>query len=271
LNVERETTADAALDRPEIVQALFYPRREWRDEQDMAGELVLISVAPEVVVSGRFHLLVPRGPALLFFHGNGEIAADYTDIALIFGQRGMNLLAVDYRGYGRSSGRPTVTSMLRDSHAIYAYTRQWLQERGAMGPLLVMGRSLGSASALELGTAYADELDGLIIDSGFAYSNTLLALVGMNLEKLGLTEERAFRNLAKIARFYKPVLIIHGEWDELLPLREAKDLFAACPSSVKRLLVVPRAGHNDILAIGLPAYLEALSWLCKQLQGLSPR
>lgn len=55
-----------------------------------------------------------NAPTLLFFHGNGEIVEDYDDIAQIYLKLGINFLPVDYRGYGRSTGSPTVTAMMRD-------------------------------------------------------------------------------------------------------------------------------------------------------------
>lgn len=81
--------------------------------------------------------------------------------------RGVNFLVADYRGYGLSGGVPTVSAMLGDSHHILDYARIRLEANGYGGPLVVMGRSLGSAPALEL-AAHRDGIDGLIIESGFA-------------------------------------------------------------------------------------------------------
>ena len=100
------------LDQPEVVSRLFHPRPEWH-ASDRGGPSrdVLIPVEKDVVVGGRFHMADPRAPNILFFHGNGEIVADYDDLGPFYNRMGINFLPVDYRGYGRSTGSPTVTAM----------------------------------------------------------------------------------------------------------------------------------------------------------------
>ncbi|TFG92328.1 MAG: alpha/beta fold hydrolase, partial [Syntrophobacterales bacterium] len=140
-----------ALDKPEIINFLFYPRRE--DGPSGSGGTdcdIQIPVDEHVTIGARFHPARTAAPTILFFHGNGEIVADYDEMAPLYVQRGINFLPVDYRGYGRSTGTPTVTAMMRDCHTIFEYILNWLAEGGFTGPLVVMGRSLGSASALEL-------------------------------------------------------------------------------------------------------------------------
>ncbi len=137
------------------------------------------------MVGARFHGAGQHDPVLLFFHGNGEIVADYDEMAPVYTRMGINFLPVDYRGYGRSTGSPTITAMMADSHRILGFTEEFLHERGYRGPVIVMGRSLGSASALELASRYEDRIAGLIIESGFARTGPLLQLLGVNLKAIG--------------------------------------------------------------------------------------
>ncbi|MFZ2087942.1 MAG: alpha/beta hydrolase, partial [Desulfobaccales bacterium] len=127
--------------------------------------------------------------------------------------------------------------------------------------LVVMGRSLGSAAALELAAFHQDLLDGLIIESGFAYAGPLLELLGVDLQTLGFSEEAGFGHMDKIRRWTKPLLVIHAEHDEIIPFDEGLELYDACPSPEKTLLKVAGAGHNDILSIGFAAYMEAVARL----------
>jgi len=180
---------------------------------------------------------------------------------------GVNFLAADYRGYGRSTGRPTITAMMRDAHVIFDSVQRLLNERGCTGRLIVMGRSLGSASALELAANYIDAIDGLIIESGFAYSRPLLMLLGIDMEAMGIREEDGFQNREKIAGFSKPTLIIHGEYDQLLPLSEGTALYEASAAEDKRLLVIKGATHNDIFLRGMKEYLEAVKELAEKIKG----
>jgi fermentation-respiration switch protein FrsA (DUF1100 family) len=205
------------------------------------------------------------GCNILFFHGNGEIVADYDDFAPIFNQLGINFLAADYRGYGQSTGKPTVTGMMRDCHIIFDYVRNWLHQNNYPGPLVVMGRSLGSASVLELAAHYQEHLEGLVVESGFAYAAPLLRLLGIDPRALGFEEEAGFRNIDKIAGFEKPTLIIHAEFDHIIPLSDGQALFNASPSSNKTMLEIPGANHNDIFMRGMNEYMAALRQLTESL------
>lgn len=257
----------AALDVPEVLLRLFHPRPELASfNPPTTAQEMLIPVEPGVAVGGRFYAAGPKAPTLLFFHGNGEIVADYEDLGPIYTRHGLNFFPVDYRGYGRSSGTPTVTAMMRDCQVIFAFAQEWLAQKGFSGPLVVMGRSLGSASALELAARHQDRFDGLIIESGFAYAGPLLKLLGVDVDALGFKEETGFRQVDKIRHWHKPLLIIHAEFDHIIPFTEGRALYEACPSPAKTLLKVAGANHNDILAVGFAAYLEAVARLGAQVK-----
>lgn len=249
----------SAFDIPEVTMFLFHPRPEWRmTGADPGAGCHLIPVAPDVAVGARFHLASGSRPSILFFHGNGEIVADYDEMGLLYVQMGINFLPVDYRGYGRSTGRPTVTAMMQDAPVILDYVRTWLDGEGYTGPLIVMGRSLGSAPALELACRCPQAIDGLIIESGFAQIGPLLRLIGIDMTRHGLSERQGPRNLEKIRRWDKPLLVIHAQYDQIISFREGQALFEASPSAHKKLLMISNATHNDIFFQGMSAYLQAI-------------
>ena len=219
---------------------------------------ICIPVGEEIFIGARFHLAGKEAPNILFFHGNGEIVSDYDDLGPVYNRMGINFLPVDYRGYGRSGGEPTVSSMMRDCLTIYDFTRKWLSDNGCTGPFIVMGRSLGSASALELASRHEDNIDGLIIESGFAFAEPLLRLLGLDLRNLNFVESKGFRNLDKIKQFRRPVLIIHAEFDHIIPYSDALQFHRASPSADKTLLKIPGANHNDIFFRGLTEYMSAI-------------
>jgi len=257
----------SVLDRPEIRMVLFHPRRDYgapaadRPSGTAATPRVqdiLVPVAADVGVGARLHLGGPAHANILFFHGNGEIAADYDDIGPVYNRIGANLLAADYRGYGRSGGQPTLAAMMRDCHEILRFVAAWLEQNGFSGPLIVMGRSLGSASAIELAAAHPAQVSGLIIESGFAYAGPLLRLLGADPDRIGLREEATFQHIEKIGRIMKPVLIIHAEFDHIIPFSDGQALYDACPSPAKTLLKIPEANHNDILARAPGDYFSSI-------------
>ena len=123
---------------------IFHPRSETRSLANTLAKEIQIPVGEEISIGASFHLAGKEAPNILFFHGNGEIVSDYEDLGPIYNRMGINFLPVDYRGYGRSGGEPTVSSMMRDCHTIYGFTRKWLSDNGYSGPFIVMGRSLGA-------------------------------------------------------------------------------------------------------------------------------
>jgi len=253
------------LDRPEILMFLFHPRPESRGPKTTApGEDILIQVEEEVVVGGRFHTAGKSAPNILFFHGNGEIAADYDEIGPIFNRIGINFLPIDYRGYGRSTGRPTISAMMKDCHVIFDFVREWLLENDYTGPFILMGRSLGSTSVLELAFHYQDRMDALIVESGFALLGPLLQLLGIDTRAINFTEEAALGNLKKIRKVKKPTLIIHAERDHIIPFSDGQALYDASGADDKSLLKIPGANHNDIFMRGLSEYMAAVKTLVQK-------
>jgi pimeloyl-ACP methyl ester carboxylesterase len=263
--LDRSDIDYSQLDRPEVLMGLFHPRPEYGASERNANAIdLLIPVDSDIVVGARFHLAGKSAANVLFFHGNGEIVADYDELGPLYNHIGMNFLPVDYRGYGRSTGKPTVTTMMRDCHAIFEFTKKWLEEKAYTGTFIAMGRSLGSASVLELASHHKDRIDGLVVESGFARAGPLLALLGVNTTMMGFREEKGFRNIEKIRTWDKPTLVIHAEFDHIIPFSEGRALYDACPSSDKALLKIPGADHNDIFIRGIDAYMRAVKTLSEK-------
>ncbi len=248
----------AELDRPDVSTRLFHPRKDPPHSPLGPGRDVTIPVSGDAQINGRFHWVQADGPTFLYFHGNGEIVSDYDDLGPIYNALGINLFVVDYRGYGRSSGNPSVSSMMQDCHTIFGYTLEWLQANQHTGPIMLMGRSLGSASVLELAGTHQDQIDGLIIESGFAYAEPLLRLLGIDPEAIGFKESEGFRNIDKIRSITRPTLIIHAEHDHIIPFSDGQVLFEASSAEDKRLVKIPEANHNDIFYRGHDIYLAAI-------------
>jgi alpha-beta hydrolase superfamily lysophospholipase len=253
----------ALLDKPDILSRLFHPRPDMSPSG--TGLPIMIPVTENIAIGACLHPADKNAPNILFFHGNGEIVADYDDVGPLYSKLGINFLPVDYRGYGRSGGTPGVESMLGDSHAIFDFTSSWLREHGHTGPIVVMGRSLGSASALELGVKRAADISGMILESAFAYAVPLLELLGVRIENPELAEEKVFGHIRKMASFQNPVLIIHAEYDHIIPVSDGRTLFEVCRSESKTFLEIEGADHNDIFFRGLSRYMNAVGAFCKDL------
>jgi len=246
----------SALDQSSAINYIFYPRRDFTPCPENAFDLA-IPVKDEVTISCRFHISDRHWPWILFFHGNGEVVSDYDEIAPFYHQRKLNLVVADYRGYGTSGGIPTLADLVRDAQTIFQGVQKELGEKGFISSLWIMGRSLGSISALELGYRYPGRIMGLIIESGFCSVARIITHLG--IPKTGVDLERIDQESVEMIRKISiPVLIMHGEQDTLVPVQEAKDLFRSLGSDKKELLTIPRATHNDIMIVGSQKYFDTL-------------
>jgi pimeloyl-ACP methyl ester carboxylesterase len=140
---------------------------------------------------------------------------------------------------------------------LFKEVRGELSKRNLRKDLWVMGRSLGSISALELAFHYQEEMEGLIIESGFPSVVRILFHLGIPTPMLGL-EEIDRECLERIKKMFLPSLIIHGEQDSLVPLKNAKDIYEHLGTQEKELLIIPSATHNDIMLVGLKDYFKAI-------------
>lgn len=260
------------LDQPAVTAVLFQPRPDWRPPPADAFERE-VEVAPQVVLPLRFYLGAAQESAvnILFFHGNGEVAADYDEIAAGFNRAGLNLVVAEYRGYGAAGGRPSVQAMLEDAPRLLAATRETLDREGKTGYLAVMGRSLGSVPAIELAVAAAEPPAGLIIESGIARTIPLLLNLGVEPAACGIVSEAdGFCNVQKIALVTRPTYILHAQHDQLIPLGLAEALQAHCGAQNKEFQMVPGADHNSIIATVGERYYAAIAGFCRKL-GQKPR
>lgn len=244
------------FDQPEITMLMFYPQRAWSPPPAGATDH-MIPVGDGVSISARFYLHDPEAPAIVFFHGNAEIACQYDDIAPYYAQAGANLFAADFRGYGRSGGMPSFSAMISDARAVFEYARAELPRAGCAGPLYVKGRSLGSQSAVEIAARYPEHLAGLICESGAANMGRMARRFDLGLDPARLERVLAQHD-EKVRSIRLPLLVIHGELDDLVPVEYAIELYDRVSSQEKHIEIIPGAGHNDLLWVGLEPYFEAV-------------
>lgn len=249
------------LDQPQVLRALFHPRREGIrlfHSQDVRS--IAVNVEPGVDVGGRLYPAGAQAPAILYYHGNGEIAADYDDIASLYTRMSITLLVMDYRGYGRSDGTPTARNLLTDAVTVFDAVDAIFEENDLTPVrLYVMGRSLGSAAAIEVALHKGKRLAGLIVESGFADTFALLARLGVRVQGIDVDEVRdGFGNPAKMARITMRTLVIHGQADVLIPASDGQELYDRCVAPDKQLILVSGGGHNDLMMVGMAQYFEAI-------------
>jgi len=234
------------LDDPRLAEAVFFPRPD-RSAPPAGARDYRIPVTQGVELAARHHVKDPAAPSVLFFHGNGEIVPDYDDLASAFHSAGLNLFAVDYRGYGASTGSVSLRALAQDPPIVAEF---FLKNAAGSAKPFVMGRSLGSSPACDVALQFGPRFRGLILESGFSDVNPLLELLGADLSDAARAEAAAlFSNDHKLAKIRIPVLILHGERDVLISPAHARLNYAAIPQGQGTLKILPGVGHNDMLRL----------------------
>jgi fermentation-respiration switch protein FrsA (DUF1100 family) len=245
-------------DHPEILRRILFPRKTQAPDAPDAYNY-FIQVDASISIGCRFYPAGTGEPCILFFHGNGETAPEYDDIAPFYREHHLNLFVADYRGYGMSGGIPTSSGIIRDAHPVFESFAAFIRNAGFTGSLYVMGRSLGSGPAIEAAYCYQEQLKGLIVESGFASASRQLERLGLSHLFRHIAQPVGFGNDLKIKSILIPTLIIHGEEDTIIPVSEGRALYDLSGAEQKAALFVPHAGHNDLLYHAPNQYMEAIA------------
>ena len=256
------------LDHPDILSQLFFPRSDANEASPpLSHDHRIVLEKSGITLFCRLHLCELNAPTILYFHGNGEVVADYDPICSLYTKAGLNVFMATYRGYGKSTGSPSATALLSDNSEIKDYLRNYLVESGMSDELFVMGRSLGSASAIDLAFKAGGDFKGLILDSPFAHTIALAERLGIDCRTHDLREEECFNNLEKIRAITIPTLILHGALDQIIPVAEPGKLQADSGAKTKQFHIIPGADHNSLIGVGGPLYFETIKKFVDSVTG----
>ncbi len=246
------------LDHPIVSQHLFFP-------SSTTVEPTLFVDVGDAKLACYLHQPFPDAGMMLHFHGNGELASSYsTDYVDLFLQAGVNVCFAEYRGYGLSSGTPSLVAMQADGEKI-------VQALGiAPDRLVVFGRSLGSLYAIELASRIP-QIAGVILDSAIANFLELWPLIKQMLQ-LGrhpselLDEVNTYFDLqAKLQTYSGDLLVLHTKRDQFLDPSHAQRLYDWAGGTNKRLAIFPFGDHNSIFTANSLSYATELRDFCQRV------
>jgi len=203
-------------------------------------------------IEARGEAPVSGSPVLLWSHGNAGNLTHRAPHSGALARQGLSVFLFDYRGYGRSEGRPSEEGLYLDSEAAYAY----LTEGRGIPPerLILLGVSLGCAPAARLATRV--EHAGTILVSPFTSAKVMARRMFLGLP-LGFLAASEYPVSTWVTQRSRPLLVIHGEVDTVVPFKLGQEVYVAA-AEPKQFLTLPGAGHNNILAMGGTRYLDAM-------------
>ena len=254
-------------------RSLFFPRKHPMTPEEPGRRNVVLPYGDGRALRGWYLECEGCDTTLVFHYGNGETVLDNAPrLAWFRDTLEVNVLAVDYRGYGFSDGTPGVDALLEDSLRIYDYLRQELADDGHH--VVVYGRSIGTVPAVHL--AAERSVAGLILEAPFTNISDVIAAWRENLRPpfrwfIRLRPEPALAERRPqpedlIAEFDQPLLVIHGEADRTIPPALGRAMYEVCPSADKTWVGVPNVDHNN-LRISHPDVASALQAFFRERRG----
>jgi pimeloyl-ACP methyl ester carboxylesterase len=224
---------------------IYFPEREIRltpANVGLAYDDLTLRTGDGVDINAWYIPCEGADRTLLWFHGNAGNMGDRVEQIRVYRDRWrVHQLVIDYRGYGRSDGDLSEEGTYEDARTAVKY----LVEQRNVPPdrLVLFGRSLGAAVAVQMALEF--DCAGLMLESPFASIREMAKVHYPVIGSLFPLRIR-YESIAKIGRLRVPLLILHGDRDDIVPLNQGRKLYDAAPEP-KQLFIVRDAGHNDIL------------------------
>jgi hypothetical protein len=226
-----------------------YPNGLWQLKDEIGVEDVWIEAADGVRLHAWWAKAEGARLVMLFLHGNAGNITHRAYKIVEMRRSGVSVLALDYRGYGRSEGKPSEAGLFQDGGAAY---RHLLATGYEPRQIVLYGESLGTAVAIDVASRF--QCAGLALEAPFTSGREL---AGRVLPLIGPLIYRSYDSLGKIGRINVPLLFIQGTRDEVVPIEMGKRLFAAAPSP-KEFWELPEADHNNVAFVAGPRFAERL-------------
>ncbi len=236
---------------------IYYPEKRLiatPAEAQLPYEDLSILTDDGVKIHGWFVPYPGSEQALLWFHGNaGNIGHRVDLLQRLHHALKLNIMIIDYRGYGQSDGEPSEAGTTNDARA--AYDTLLLKEEVNPHQIFIFGRSLGAAIALRLATE--SPTSGLILEAPFTSIRDMVQLTFPWLPFKGRITTK-YNSLERIKQLKRPLLIMHGDEDRIIPVIQGQRLFEAA-NEPKTFQALKGADHNNTYIVAGEAYFNALA------------
>ena len=178
-------------------------------------------------------------PTILYFHGNASHMGNRAGIYSALAGKGFGVMAISYRGYGKSEGAPSEQGLYTDGRAAISFLTN--TKKIPLGNIIIYGESLGTGVTTQMATEY--EVGAIALQAPYTSISGRAAEIYFFLPvKLVMFDH--FNSLSRISKIKSPLLILHGELDDTIPIRHGKAIFAAA-NQPKEAIFFPDVGHNN--------------------------
>jgi fermentation-respiration switch protein FrsA (DUF1100 family) len=246
-----------------IERSLVYPipsreRGDWRPRW-LRPQNVWFRSGDNTKLHGWYVPAADPARLLVYCHGNGEHVADLANLVFrLQSYLSATVFVFDYRGYGRSRGKPIENGCVADGLA----AQRWLADREgvATNEVIVMGRSIGGGVAVAM--AAEQGAHALVLENTFSRMTDAAAALYPWLP-VRLVMRNRYNSLRRIERCDSPLFQCHGTADEIVPIELGRRLHEAAPSPLKHFFEIPNGRHNDTPP---PVYYSALAQFLDQVE-----
>lgn len=223
-------------------QLLYLPDRniEAPDAYGLSGFRDLMITSTDGMPIQLWHRQATDGfPTIVYYHGNASHLGNRAGILGALANKGFGVLALSYRGYGKSQGKPSETGLYNDARAAVKFLTD--KERLPLSRIMLYGESLGSGVAVHIATEF--HVGGLMLQAPYKSVAGRAAEIYFFIPVNLLIKDR-FDSIHKIARVKAPLLIFHGDLDDTIPVTHGKAILAAA-TAPKQAFFFPHISHND--------------------------
>jgi fermentation-respiration switch protein FrsA (DUF1100 family) len=235
----------------------FYPIPGVQDTPEAAGvpfrDLRVATADGQTLHGWWIGHSAPRAQ-IVFFHGNGGNLSLWLDLLIELHRRDFSVLAIDYRGYGASTGRPSEKGLYLDADAALRTFDEQLRQPGS--PVIFWGRSIGASVA-----AYAASVeppDAVVLETPLPGVRAVLRTNPV-LWALSFLSSYRFPTSRFLASYRGPLLVVHGDRDSIVPFGAGRQVYEGAPSSRKHFVAIPGADHNDLHVVNPTLYWDSVT------------
>ncbi len=245
-------------------KALYYPIHQIQATPQRVGlpyEDISIATQDGIHLNGWLVKNPNAKYTLIFLHGNAGNISHRLDKIATFYKAGLNVFIMDYRGYGKSAGKPSEQGLYLDALAVYDYLSQRTDVDS--NTLIVYGESLGGAGAIDLATKR--KIAGLIVDSSFTSVPEMAKAKSVWIP--GFLISTKMDSLSKIKTVNAPKLFIHSPNDEIIPYYMSERLFNAAPAPKGFLKI--KGSHNEGFFVSKELFVQGIVRFLNELDKIA--